>query len=118
MIFIPPEGQDLLRLLQSRSLLRIDLLISRRLYVVWRRPGDLPTWSTLRSLPQGTRSRSYKEKKTTLRHRGLSSPELGPSGQHVGKASLLLSVRGLFALEPRTVCAPAASTARRPDDPS
>jgi hypothetical protein len=47
--------------------------------------GDLLTRSTLRLLPQGTRSRSYEEKKTTLRHRGPSGPELGPFGLPQGR---------------------------------
>jgi hypothetical protein len=118
MIFTPPERQDLLRLLQSRYLPRIGLLISRRLYVIWRRPGDLLTRSTLRSLPQGTRSRSYEEKKTTLRHRRPSGLELGPSGLRAVKAPFLPPGCGPSGLESRTVRAPAASTAWRPGDPS
>jgi hypothetical protein len=68
-------------------------------------PGDLLTRSTQRSLIQGTGSRSYEEKKTTLRHRG-------PSGLHAGKVSLLPLGCGPSGPELRTVRAPAASTAR------
>jgi hypothetical protein len=50
----------------------------------------------------------------TLRHRGPSDPERGPSGQHAGKKPLLSPSRQPSGLEPRTVHAAAASTTRRP----
>jgi hypothetical protein len=54
----------------------------------------------------------------TLRHRGPSGLELGPSGLRAGKASLLPPGCGPSGSEPWTVRAPVASTVRRPGDPS
>jgi hypothetical protein len=79
-------------------------------------PGYLMTQSTLRSLPQGARSRSNEEKKTTLHYRGPFGSYREPSRQRAGKKPLMSLGYESSIPEPWIVRTTVASTALRPGD--
>jgi hypothetical protein len=110
-------GQDLLRVLHSRLLIWIDLLILRCLYIVWGCPG-WPTYPKHPKIsPQGAGSRfpQGRRRPCAIADRAVQCADR-PT-RHRKEAAFAARLRTTLPV-PQTVRAVAGSTTRRPGDPS